>query len=502
MTVTFGVLLLSMMPTILGNSSVIPSALAQKEVTEVSLSAPTNDTFQEQGSDEVRLPKQEGFSVSLLATNFSQPHNILYGPDDALWITERFEKSITRVDPNTGSELNSMPVPNVHQSEGQDGLMGMVLDPDFNNTHHIYVAYTYDADPGEELERHTKITRFTYDAAAGTIGEPVDLIKGLSGSTDHNSGRMTFGPDGKLYYTIGDQGKNYLKYYCSNNEAQELPTTEQVLAQNWSTYEGKVLRMNPDGSIPADNPVNNGVLSHIFTYGHRNVQGIAVGPSAHLYISEHGDKSDDEVNRLEAGGNYGWPYISGYNDNNQAYQFVNWSAAENCEDLTFTNIASPPLGVPVLNESEFEAPNFVPPLHTFGTVDSGYNFTDPACGDMPYVCWPSVAPSSLRLYTVDVIPGWENTFLMSTLKAGRIFQLALNENGTALAHDPVELFQSENRYRDVAFGPDGRTIYAITDSVGPVQDIKGGATNDLWNPGSLLSFRYEGDGSNRLSATP
>jgi glucose/arabinose dehydrogenase len=79
---------------------------------------------------------------------------------------------------------------------------------------------------------------FTYDAADGTIGEPTDLINGFSGSTDHNSGRMTFGPDGKLYYTIGGQGKNYLKYYCLNNLAQELPTAEQVAAQNWTAYEG------------------------------------------------------------------------------------------------------------------------------------------------------------------------------------------------------------------------------------------------------------------------
>ncbi len=112
--------------------------------------------------------------------------------------------------------------------------------------------------------------------------------------------------------------------------------------------------MNPDGSIPDDNPAINGVRSHIFTYGHRNAQGIAVGPSGDLYISEHGDKSDDELNRLQAGGNYGWPYVSGYNDD-KAYQFVNWSAAENCEDLTFNNIAPPPPGVPVMNESEFEA---------------------------------------------------------------------------------------------------------------------------------------------------
>ena len=72
--------------------------------------------------------------------------------------------------------------------------------------------------------------------------------------------------------------------------------------------------MNSDGSIPADNPIINGVQSHIFTYGHRNAQGIAVGPNGDLYIAEHGDKSDDELNRLQAGGNYGWPNIAGYQD--------------------------------------------------------------------------------------------------------------------------------------------------------------------------------------------
>jgi glucose/arabinose dehydrogenase len=141
-----------------------------------------------------------------------------------------------------------------------------------------------------------------------------------------------------------------------------------------------------------------------------------------------------------------------------------------------------------MNESEFEVPNFVPPLHTFYTVENGYNFTFPGCD---YICWPTVAPSSLRLYTADVIPGWENTFLMTTLKAGKIFQLALNENGTALTSDPTELFRSENRYRDIAFSPDGRTIFVITDSSGPAQAIKGGVTDDLWNPGSLLVFRYQ-----------
>ena len=110
---------------------------------------------------------------------------------------------------------------------------------------------------------------------------------------------MTFGPDGKLFYTIGDQGKNYLSYYCVKNQAQELPTGAGLTDQNWTSYEGKVLRMNSNGSIPADNPIINSVKeSHIFTYGHRNAQGIVVGPNGDLYIAEHGDKSDDELNRL------------------------------------------------------------------------------------------------------------------------------------------------------------------------------------------------------------
>src|SRR5215203_1650731 len=108
--------------------------------------------------------------------------------DHALWITDRVGKDIVRIDPVNGTNLSSMPIPNAYQSAGQDGVLGMAFDPQFNNTNHIYVAYTYDAEPGEEVDRHTKITRFTYDPAANAISQPVDLINGLSGSSDHNSG--------------------------------------------------------------------------------------------------------------------------------------------------------------------------------------------------------------------------------------------------------------------------------------------------------------------------
>lgn len=495
-TLAFGLLILSVMPTIiLGNSSpMIQSSSAQTE--GISPAPPAADTSEQQDSDESQqqLPMQDGFTVRILATNFSAPHNILYGPDGALWITERLGKNITRVDPSNGSRLSSMEVPDVWQSEGQDGLMGMALDPDFNNTHYIYVAYTYAGEVGDDVDRRTKITRFTYDPATSTIGEPFDLISGLHASVDHNSGRMTFGPDGMLYYTIGDQGNNQLSRYCFNIEAQELPTAEEVAAQDWGSYQGKVLRMNPDGSIPEDNPEINGVRSHIFTYGHRNPQGLEVGSNGDLYVAEHGPNSDDEVDHLRAGGNYGWPYVNGFQDG-QAYQYVNWSAAPNCEELEYDNLPPYPPQVPVMNESEFEAENFVPPVTTFYTVPNDYNFTAHNCGALAFICNPTVAPSSLRLYTSDVIPGWNGTFLMTTLKAGRIFHLTLNEEGTALAQQPEELFRSENRYRDLAFDPDGRTIYVITDSFGAAQNIEGGATNQLWTPGSLIAFTYE-EGSN------
>jgi glucose/arabinose dehydrogenase len=109
----------------------------------------------------------------------------------------------------------------------------------------------------------------------------------------------------------------------------------------------------------------------------------------------------------------------------------------------------------------------VSPPRTFYTAEEDYNFTNQAksCGELTSTCYPTVAPSSLRLYTSNVIPDWQNSLLTTTLKAGMIFQIALDENGTALAREPVELFLSENRYRNIAFDPDGRTLYVINDSL-------------------------------------
>src|SRR5688572_2711775 len=171
--IAFALIMILVAPIMLMTSQ---SAMGQKNETSL---ASNNNKSTAQALTEAALPTQEGFSVRVLATNFSSPHNILYGPDNALWITERVGKNISRVDPDTGEKLSTIRVPNVHQSGGQDGLMGMAFDPDFNNTNYIYVAYTYDADSGNDLERRTKITRFTYDSQNASIGQPLDLMSGL-----------------------------------------------------------------------------------------------------------------------------------------------------------------------------------------------------------------------------------------------------------------------------------------------------------------------------------
>src|SRR3954462_11681456 len=118
--------------------------------------------------------------------------------------------------------------------------------------------------------------------------------------------------------------------------------------------------MNLDGSIPKDNPELNGVRSHIFSFGHRTPQGIAFGPTGALFASEQGPKSDDELNRIEAGKNYGWPLVAGFQDD-KGYVYGNWSAAPNCKQLGYSDYTLP-AGVPQQQESEWSDSSFMPPL--------------------------------------------------------------------------------------------------------------------------------------------
>jgi mono/diheme cytochrome c family protein len=306
---------------------------------------------------------------------------------------------------------------------------------------------------------------------------------------------MKIGPDGKLYYTIGDGGNDQLGNWCIPIEAQRLPTADEVAAGNWFAYQGKSLRLNLDGSIPEDNPVIEGVKSHIFTYGHRNMQGIDFAPNGTLYASEQGPKTDDEVNILLPGGNYGWPHVAGFRDDN-AYQYARWKEATTpCEQLQFSDITIDP-SVPVADETSWNEP-MQDPLATMFTVPSDWDFSDPVCGGIDFICWPTVAPSSIQTYMPEGegVPGWENSLIATTLKRGSLYILPLAEDGKSLRGPIERYFQSENRFRDVAIGPDNKTIYVATDTGGLAEALGGGTTTTMHNPGSILVFTYTGEAS-------
>ncbi len=392
-----------------------------------------------------------------MTSGLKGPWEITWGPDDRLWVTERTGRRVIRVNPADGAVSPAVLIDEVYPgSSWHEGLLGMALHPDLlkgRGRDYVYVAYTYDADPGEALARRLKVRRYTYNVAAGTLGQPVDVITNLPAHDDHGGGRLVFGPDQKLYLSRGDNGSNWLANYCNPNRAQELPTASQIAAGDWSAYQGKILRLNLDGSIPADNPTINGVRSHVYSYGHRNPQGLAFGPNGLLYESEHGPGTDDEVNLLRAGANYGWPHVAGYRDD-RSYVYTNWSQAVGvpCASLKFDEFVAPPQ-VPRQRESEWPG-IFQPPLRTFFTPDENYN---PQSGASS-----TIAPSSLEMYSARTngIPGWANSLLLPGMTRGRVYRMKLSDDGRSVVGANEELFRTQNRYRDSAIGRDPRTFYS------------------------------------------
>jgi PQQ-dependent dehydrogenase (s-GDH family) len=456
------------------------------------------------GSAQTTPASRPAFAKRVVTTGLENPFQLVWGPDDYLWVTERTSGRVTRVHPSDGTRIPAMVIADL-LPDGPGGLLGMALDPGLlkgTGNDYVYVAYTYDADPAPAtVTRRTKIVRFTYDPSAHSLGKARDVLAGLPAGTDHQGGRLLVGPDRKLYFTIGDLGADQLANFCKPNRAQSVPTAAQLQARDWSLYEGKVLRINLDGSIPPDNPTIAGVRSHIYSYGHRNPQGLIFAPDGKLYESEHGPNTDDEVNVIRAGGNYGWPYIAGYRDD-QSYAYANWSASKGvpCESLTFTAYPAVPPSVPLQKESSWSHPDFTPPIQTFRTVPTGYDFKNPKCSDreLYYQCWPTVAPSSLAVYSAaNGIPGWGHSLLMPSLKHGTVYRMQLDAGGTAVVGEPDEnpQLRTVNRYRDVAVRPDGLALFIATDVGGNTNDQSGRPAVTVENPGAILEFLYITDRS-------
>jgi PQQ-dependent dehydrogenase (s-GDH family) len=437
------------------------------------------------------------FSRSVLVTGLEGPWEITWGPDNMLWVTERAGRRVTRIHPDDGAKKVAVTIDEVLVDAQHQGLLGMALHPDLlreGANNYVYVAYTYDSTPGDDDlqdDPRAKVVRFTYDAETESLTNPTELISSVPAGVDHNGGRLKIGPDGMLYYTLGEQGANQFASFCDPIEAQRLPTWREVRRQDWSAYKGKTLRMTLTGDIPKDNPVLHGVRSHIVSYGHRNPQGIVFGPEGILYEVEHGANTDDEINTIQAGGNYGWPHIAGYRDN-QSYAYVNWSSASNCQELTWTNLTDRehvPPGVSREEETDWNG-HFVEPIKTLYTVPNGYDLEDETCGELFFICRPSVAPSSVDYYPADgPIRGWGGSLLVTSLKNGAVYRFKASGDGYGV-RDTDQLFDTVNRYRDLAIAPDGRTFYVATDTSGYTRSADSGATDILENPGSILVFTY------------
>lgn len=238
------------------------------------------------------LPSIETISVTkidIVASNLEVPWAMAFAPDGRIFLTERPGR--IRIVQDGG--LQDEPWINLEvAATGEGGLLGLALDPKFNENHYVYVAYTYAV--GNRLQN--RLVRLREDSATKRGVLDKVLLDNVPAGSIHDGGRVKFGPDGKLYWTMGETG---------NAE----------LAQDLASLNGKILRLNPDGTIPDDNPFAG---SPVYSYGHRNPQGLAWQTgTGRLYATEHGPSGgsygvgQDEVNYIEPGKNYGWPLIIG-----------------------------------------------------------------------------------------------------------------------------------------------------------------------------------------------
>lgn len=320
---------------------------------------------------------------SVVAGNLQLPWEILWGPDDHIWMTERGGR-ISRFDPQTGNRSTLITISDV-VSNGEGGLLGMALHPSFSSTPYVYVIYNY-MNGGNYRE---KLVRYTYNSSNQTLGNPAPLLDDIAAAGIHNGSRLLIVGD-KLFISTGD---------ASNTS----------LAQTISSPNGKILRLNLDGSIPADNPQPG---NPYWSWGHRNPQGL-VYANGRLYSSEHGPSSNDEINIIEKGRNYGWPNVEGFCDESSESSFC-----------SSQNVAE------------------------------------------PIIAWtPTIATAGLDYYQHDLIPQWKNSLLLATLKNQRLYQLKLNATGNAIDSSATYLNGNYGRLRDICISPAGK-VYVCTSNGG------------------------------------
>jgi glucose/arabinose dehydrogenase len=279
-------------------------------------------------------------------------------------------------------------------ARGQGGLLDVAVSPDFATDGLVYFSFSQPGEGGAGTAAAR--ARLVRDGAAARL-EDVDVIFSMARktrATRHFGSRLAFAPDGTLFVTTGDRG-------------------DGRRAQDMGDHAGAVLRINPDGGMPADNPMPSGWLPELWSKGHRNIQGAAFDLLTKALVTvEHGARGGDEINRIEAGRNYGWPVIS-YG----------------------THYSGDPIGV--------------------GTAAEGY--------EQPLHYWdPSIAPSGMAVYEGEMFPEWKGDLLVGSLKFEYLARLDRDATGAIGAEE--KLLENEyGRIRDVNVAPDG-SVWLLTDA--------------------------------------
>lgn len=221
--------------------------------------------------------------VRTVAENLKSPWGLAPLPEGGLLVSSRDEGTITRIDERTGKATELGQVPGVAPG-GEGGLLGIALSPAYASDHMVYAYFTTASD--------NRVVRMLYDAKkppGEQLGAPDTIFKGIPKGVIHNGGRIAFGPDGMLYAGAGETGA-------------------RGMAQDKKALGGKILRMTPDGAPAPGNPFGDSV---VYSYGHRNVQGLAWDDRQRLWASEFGQDTWDELNQIKPGDNYGWPVVEG-----------------------------------------------------------------------------------------------------------------------------------------------------------------------------------------------
>jgi glucose/arabinose dehydrogenase len=325
-------------------------------------------------------------AVEQLADGLSHPWGMAFLPDGRLLVTERAGR-LRILDPD-GKLSDPLPGTPEVVARGQGGLLDVALDPQFETNRLVYLSYAEPGDGGA-----------TTALGRGRLAD--DRVEGFEvlfrktprfEGSRHFGGRIVFAPDGTLFLTLGERGQL--------DPAQDL-----------SNHLGTIVRLNPDGSVPDDNPFvgRGGARPEIWSYGHRNIEGAAIHPeTGDLWVVEMGPRGGDELNRPEAGRNYGWPAVS-------------WG-----KHYDGTDIPDPP--------------------------------TRPEFADAVEHWVPSISPSGLLFYTGDVFPAWRGSALIGALSGRAIVRVTI-ENQTVTAEEHITM---ATRIRDLEQAPNG-AVYVLTD---------------------------------------